>query len=80
MSICFQEMCNYFKNEHVRKVFVDIFVTEILTKKPNPQYNLIIKHLNGAIDKAKGKTGMDDSWLKRRAMGSVRHEPILVKA
>lgn len=53
---------------------------EILTKHPNPQYDAIMKHLTGAIDKAKGKTGMGNSWLRRKVMGSVRHEPIFVKA
>lgn len=73
-------MCKHFKNQHVSKVFADIFVTEILNKNPNPQYNVIIKHLAGAIDKAKGKTGMGNSWLKRKAVGSIRHDPIYVKA
>lgn len=76
----FQEMCKYFKNEHVRKVFVDVFVSEILSKQPNPQYNKIIKQLTEAIDKAKGKTGMGSSWLKRGAVGSIHHKPIFVKA
>lgn len=73
-------MCKHFKNEHVRKVFVDIFVTEILTKQPNPRYNVIIEHLTEAIDKAKEKTGMGNSTLKRNPIGNTQHELIFVNA